>query len=147
MHFLIELGAVLAFARAIGDEPCAQMLEAGSSEQPIPPTFVVASAQFDPDYPRRPKAGAPWPRPEPLVSAGPGLSYLAEYSIEYVRPLRIGDELEVSRYAGREWMKHGRSGTLHFHETTTRYRDACGVLVATARDVGVRVVPGEGVEG
>jgi hypothetical protein len=147
MRFLIEFGGVLAFARAIGDERCAEMLEAGAREEPLPPTFVVASAQVDPDYPRRPKAGAPWPRAEPLASAGPGLSYLAEYSIEYVRPLRIGDELEVARYAGREWTKSGRSGRLHFHETITEYRDAGGHLVATARDVGVRVAPGEGAEG
>src|SRR3954470_24455424 len=64
-RFPIEAGHVLMFARAIGDpnpvyadDDVAAATEAGAI--PAPPTFVTASAQFDPDYPLRPKPGEAW---------------------------------------------------------------------------------------
>src|SRR5262245_39448049 len=63
--FPIEAGHILLFARAIGDdnkiysdETYAKATEPGSII--APPTFAMASAQFDPDYPLRPKSGQPW---------------------------------------------------------------------------------------
>ena len=63
--FPIEVGHIMLFARAIGDdnkiyydEDYAKTAEPGSII--APPIFVIASAQFDPDYPLRPKIGQPW---------------------------------------------------------------------------------------
>ena len=61
-RFPMEAGHVLMFARAIGDpNPVYADTERGAGvrgrRHPAPPTFVTASAQFDPDYPLRPKAG------------------------------------------------------------------------------------------
>src|SRR5712691_5991857 len=63
--FPIEAGHVMLFARAIGDDnpiyadaAYAQTTEPGSII--APPTFAIASAQFDPDYFLRPKIGQPW---------------------------------------------------------------------------------------
>ena len=64
-RFPIEAGHVMMFARSIGDpnpiysdEAYAAASEVGAII--VPPTFVQASAQFDDDYPLRPKIGAPW---------------------------------------------------------------------------------------
>ncbi|MGC8512284.1 MAG: FAS1-like dehydratase domain-containing protein [Acidimicrobiales bacterium] len=64
-EFPVEKGAILMFARAVGDtnpiyydESYAQGTEVGSVI--APPTFVQSSAQFDPDYPLRPKPGQKW---------------------------------------------------------------------------------------
>ncbi|HEX8803386.1 MAG TPA: MaoC family dehydratase N-terminal domain-containing protein, partial [Acidimicrobiales bacterium] len=57
-RFPVEEGHVLMFARAIGDaEPA---LGDPGAEVLAPPTFVMASAQFDPDYPLRPRPGRTW---------------------------------------------------------------------------------------
>ena len=57
--FPIEAGHIMMFARAVGDpnpvyydEDAAKKTEAGGII--APPTFVQASAQFDPDYFLRP---------------------------------------------------------------------------------------------
>jgi hypothetical protein len=64
-RFPIEAGHVLLFARSIGDpnpvyadpdSPEAQAVDGVLA----PPTFVQASAQFNPDYPLRPRIGQPW---------------------------------------------------------------------------------------
>ena len=61
-RFPVEAGHVLTFARAIGDDnpvyrdpDSAAASEAGGLI--APPTFTIASAQWDPDYPLRPKPG------------------------------------------------------------------------------------------
>ena len=63
--FPVEAGHILLFARSIGDEnvvytdaDAAKATEAGGII--APPTFVQASAQFDPDYYLRPKVGQTW---------------------------------------------------------------------------------------
>lgn len=63
--FPVEASHILMFARSVGDyneiyadEEYAQTTEPGSII--APPTFVQASAQFDPDYFLRPKPGTPW---------------------------------------------------------------------------------------
>ena len=63
--FPIEASHILMFSRAIGDEnPIYSDEEYAKSTEPgeiiAPPTFVQASAQFDPDYHLRPKIGQPW---------------------------------------------------------------------------------------
>ena len=57
-RFPVEAGHVLAFARSLGaDDPWAGLPRTGDA---APPTFVIAAAQFDPEYPLRPRPGVPW---------------------------------------------------------------------------------------
>src|SRR5579884_1325558 len=64
-RFPVEAGHIMLFARSVGDpnpvyhdEEYARRSEVGGII--APPTFVQASAQYDPDYPLRPKIGQPW---------------------------------------------------------------------------------------
>ncbi len=60
-RFPVEAGHILLFARAIGDtNPAYYGALSGDEVVPAPPTFVQASAQFDPNYFLRPKPGEPW---------------------------------------------------------------------------------------
>ena len=147
--FPVEAGHIMMFARAIGDdnpiyydEAYAKATEVGSII--APPTFVQASAQFDPDYRLRPKIGEPWfgsgkePTGVPQGSGG-GTGLHAEQHYEYHRHPRPGDVLTVTSRPGQTWERQGRrSGKLVFTETITEYRDQHGELVVTARGVGVR---------
>jgi N-terminal half of MaoC dehydratase len=159
-RFPVEAGHIMLFARSIGDanpiyydEEYARGTEVGSIV--APPTFVQASAQFDPEYPLRPKPGKPWfgSGREPTgarrdvgttASAGKGdggggTGLHAEQHFEYHRPLRPGDVLHAETRPGKTWEKQGRrAGKLVFSEMITEYRDAHDELVVTARTVGVR---------
>lgn len=150
--FPVEAGHILMFARSIGDEnvvytdeEAAKNTEAGGII--APPTFVQSSAQFDPDYFLRPKAGQPWfgsgktptGRAPGGGGGGGGGGLHAEQHYEYHRPLRAGDVLTATTTPGKTWEKEGkRSGKLIFSESITEYRDQNGELVVTARGVGVR---------
>jgi hypothetical protein len=156
-RFPIEAGHIMLFARAIGDPnpiyadaEYARTTEVGGII--APPTFVQASAQFDPDYPLRPRIGEPWfgsgreptgRAPSPTTggsssrSGGTGLH--AEQHFEYHRPLRVGDVLHAETRQGATWEKQGRrAGRLVFSELITEFRDEQGELVVTTRSVGVR---------
>ncbi len=157
-RFPIEEGHILLFARAVADpNPAyadaayAATTEAGSII--APPTFVQASAQFDPDYPLRPRLGHRWfgsGRTATGLSdqtggegggsggGGGGTGLHAEQEFEYHRPLRPGDVLSSTTRQGEQWEKQGRSGKLVFSESITEYRDQHGELVVTARSLGVR---------
>ena len=147
--FPVEPGAIMLFARAIGDpNPIYHDEDYASGTQVggliAPPTFVQSSAQYDPDYPLRPKFGEPWfgsgreatGGTRQVGGGGGGLH--AEQEFTYHRHLRPGDVLTATVRAGDSWEKQGRSGRLVFSETVTEYRDAEGELVVTARSVGVR---------
>jgi hypothetical protein len=149
--FPVEAGHIMLFARAIGDankiyydENYAKNTEPGAII--APPTFVQASAQFDPDYRLRPRIGQPWfgsgkeATGVPQSSSGGGGTGLhAEQHYEYHRHPRAGDVLTATVKPGKTWEKQGRrSGKLIFSETITEYRDQNGELVVTARGVGVR---------
>ena len=149
-RFPIEAGHVMMFARAIGDpNPAYFGALTGGDPVPAPPTFVQASAQFDPDYPLRPRIGAPWfgsgraatgrsAAPSPGAEGG-GTGLHAEQHYTYHRPLRSGDVLSATTRPGGTWEKQGRrGGRLVFTELITEYRDGAGELVVTARTVGVR---------
>jgi hypothetical protein len=137
----VEPGHMLTFARAIGDhDPAYQAALADPDGRAVaPPTFVMASAHFDDDYPLRPKPGEEWfgsgAGPGTAREGGGGLH--AEQHFEYHRPVRAGDVLTAETRPGRSWEKKGRAGLLRFTETVTEYRDAGGDLVVTARSVGV----------
>ena len=153
-RFPVQEGHILMFARSVGDEnpvysdeAYAKTTEAGGII--APPTFVQSSAQFDPDYFLRPKAGKPWfgsgknatgiVRTEGGGGGGGGGGLHAEQHYEYHRPLRAGDVLTAKTFPGKTWEKEGRrSGKLVFSESVTEYRDEQGELVITARGVGVR---------
>jgi len=148
--FPVEAGHIMLFARAVGDAnkvyydaDYAKTTEAGSII--APPTFVQASAQFDPDYRLRPKIGEPWfgsgkePTGIQPGSGGGGTGLHAEQHYEYHRHLKPGDVLTATVRPGQTWERQGRrSGKLIFSETVTEYRDQHGELVVTARGVGVR---------
>jgi hypothetical protein len=146
------------FARSIGDpNPIYADAELAAKSEvgaiPAPPTFVQASAQFDDEYPLRPKIGQPWfgsgkqpsgIRREPDASRGSGGGGMgrglhAEQHYTYHRTPVAGDVLSAKTFPGERWEKQGkRAGKLIFAETITEYRDAHGDLVVTARSVGVR---------
>ena len=152
--FPVEASHILMFARSVGDyneiyadEEYAKTTEPGSVI--APPTFVQASAQFDPDYFLRPKPGTPWfgSGKEPTSvkkesgsgGGGGGGGLHAEQHYEYHRHPKPGDVLTATVKPGKKWEKQGkRSGKLLFSETVTEYRDQNGELVVTARSVGVQ---------
>jgi N-terminal half of MaoC dehydratase len=154
-RFPIEAGHIMMFARAIGDpNPVYSDADAASHTEVggiiAPPTFVQASAQFDPSYPLRPKVGEPWfgsgKEPSGIRRSaggsgggGGGTGLHAEQHFEYHRPLRPGDVLSATVRPGKTWEREGRrAGKLVFSESITEYRDQDGQLVVTARQVGVR---------
>jgi len=155
-RFPVESAHIAMFARSINDpNPVYYDPEYAASTEvggiPAPPTFVQASAQFDPDYFLRPKFDQPWFGSgreatgivrEPQTSAttgGGGGGLHAEQHFEYHRPLLAGDVLTATTRDGEKWEKQGRrGGSLQFSETITEYRNAAGELVVTARGVGVR---------
>jgi acyl dehydratase len=140
----------LLFARAVGDknqiyydENYAKGTEPGGII--APPTFVQASAQFDPDYGLRPKIGEPWfgsgreATGVVRTGGGGGTGLHAEQHYEYHRHLRPGDILKATSRPGETWEREGRrAGKMTFRETITEYRDQNGELVITARSVGVQ---------
>lgn len=151
--FPIEASHVMMFARSVGDaneiyydEDYASGTEVGAI--PAPPTFVQASAQFDPDYYLRPKIGEPWfgsgkeptgIKRESGGGGGGGGGLHAEQHYEYHRTPKVGDVLTATVLPGKTWEKEGRrAGKLVFTETVIEYRDQNGELVVTARGVGVR---------
>ncbi len=152
--FPVEASHILMFARSVGDfnkiysdEEYAKTTEPESII--APPTFVQASAQFDPDYFLRPKPGKTWfgSGKEPTGvkkeagsgGGGGGGGLHAEQHYEYHRYPKPGDVLTATEKPGKKWEKQGkRSGKLLFSETVTEYRDQNGELVVTARSVGVQ---------
>src|SRR5262249_2527064 len=114
-----------------------------------PPTFVQASAHFDPDYPLRPRAGVPWlgsgkhPSGRGQADRGGsgrdgGAGLHAEQHFEYHRHIRPGDVLTATSEARRTWGKESkRAGKLKFVERITTYTDQYGQVVITARSVGM----------
>jgi hypothetical protein len=141
LRFPVEAGHIMMFARAIGDaNPRYYEETAGSEGVVAPPTFVQASAQFDPGYPLRPKIGQPWfgsgrepAGPPPSFAGrgsgrrdgggsagdggergggggGGGTGLHAEQHFEYARPVRPGDILTWTTKPGKTWEKQGRRG-------------------------------------
>lgn len=149
-RFPVEEGHILAFARAIGDDNpvyrdagYAAASEAGAII--APPTFTIASAQWDPGYKLRPQPGSPWwgsgAGPGTMPEGGGGLH--AEQHFTYHRPVRAGDVLSSVTRPGKTWEKSGRSGKLVFAEQVTEFRDAAGELVVTSTSVSVHRQPHE----
>jgi len=163
--FPIEAGHVMMFARSVGDpnpvyhdEEAAKKSEAGGII--APPTFVQASAQFNPNYfLRRPSGGSgsdrararPGPERPPRAArrwrrrrarggggGGGGVGLHAEQHFEYHRPLRVGDVLTPTNKKASPGSARGVRGTCSSARNITEWHDAEGNLVVTARGVGVR---------
>jgi hypothetical protein len=135
--FPVEFGHVMTFARAVGDP---NPIYSDPDAAIAPPTFAIASAQFDPDYPLRPTPGEEWygsGRGPGLMKEGAGGLH-AEQHFEYHRHIRVGDVLTAHAYPGEGWEKSGRSGRLVFTQQITEFRDRSGELVVTIRSVGVQ---------
>ena len=155
-RFPVEASHIVMFARSVGetnpiyfDDDYAKGTEVGHVI--APPTFVQASAQFDPDYFLRPKPDQPWfgsgkeptgVKREKKEGEGSGAAaggLHAEQHYEYHRHPKPGDVLRGVDKPGKTWEKSGkRGGKLIFSETITEYYDQDGELVVTARGVGVR---------
>jgi len=153
--FPVEASHIMMFARSVGDDnPIYHDDEHAKGTEPggviAPPTFMQASAQFDPDYFLRPKTGKDWfgsgkeatgvkPKTEDgEKKSGGGGGLHAEQHFEYHRHPQAGDVLTATMLPGKTWEKEGkRSGKLIFSESITEYRDQKGELVVTARGVGV----------
>lgn len=152
-RFPVEAGHIMLFARSVGDDNQIYYdAEYAATTEPgvtiAPPTFVQASAQFDPDYFLRPKIGQAWfgsgKEPSGAQSGGGGgggggTGLHAEQHYEYHRQLKVGDVLRAKAGEGRSWEREGRrGGKLTFNESVTEYYDQNDELVITARSVGVR---------
>ena len=150
--FPIEAGHIMMFARSVGDKnPIYYDEEYAKSTEPgaiiAPPTFYMASAQFDPDYFLRPKIGEPWfgsgknptgVDPSAGGGGGAGRGLHAEQHFEYHLPVKAGDVLKAEVKPGEKWEKQGkRGGKLIFSETVTEYYNQDGELAVTARSIGV----------
>jgi acyl dehydratase len=146
-RFPVEYSHILMFARAIGDEnpvytdpSSPEAAEFGGVI--APPTFTMASSQFDPDAVLRPKKGEPWfgsakePSGAPRESTG---RLHAEQHFEYHRPLVAGEVLTAVVREGERWEKESkRGGSLLFEERFIDYSSVdTGEPVVTARFVSV----------
>ncbi len=141
-QFPVEAAQIALFMRAAGGTD----VDIFDPELAGPPTFVQSGAQFDPEWPFRPRPGRPWlgsgreATGDP--AAGDGSILHAEQHFEYFRPVRPGTVLTVTSEPGQTWAKRSRSGgELHFAEQRTEYRDEEGRLVVAARAVSVTPVP------
>lgn len=127
----------MCFARACGDTNAVFDYTRGDRDPatiPAPLTFVQPSAQYESDYPLRPRPGQPWPP----TGTGGGLRLHAEQHYEYRKVVHAGDVLTPAVQPGRSWQKEGRrGGTLSFTETVTEYRDASGEIAVIARAISV----------
>ena len=133
-RFPVEEGSIMLFRRAIGDP--------NPDGNVPPPTYVQASAQFEPDYPLRPTPGEKWfgSGREPSgveASTADGVGLHAEQHFEYHRPYGPGDVLSATMREGNTWEKVGRSGRLVFGERITEFVNQRGELVVTSRGVSV----------
>lgn len=150
-NFPIEAGHIKLFARSIGDaNPVYHNADEAADSEPghiiPPPTFVQASAQFTDGYVLRPVIGEPWfgSGKEPTgvqreSSGGGGTGFHAEQHYEYHAPMKPGDVLKAVDKQGKSWSREGRrGGALNFSESITEYYNQDGVLVVTARSVGVQ---------
>jgi N-terminal half of MaoC dehydratase len=150
-HFPIEASHILMFARAIGDENPAYTDASSDAAKALggviaPPTFTMASAQFDPDMVLRPKLDEPWfgsaATPSGAEIARTGALH-AEQHFEYFRPVLAGEVLTLTERAGTSWTKTSKSGgSLVFEEKFHDYSSVdAGDVVVTARFVSVIPVP------
>jgi acyl dehydratase len=157
-EFPVDLTSIMLFASAIGETNKIYYDEEYAAKTPLggviaPPSFPIAAAHWNPDYPLRGVRRIPEPPPRDPASggggsdAGGGLTRLlhGEQRFAWHKPMRPGMKLVVASRSGKSWSKEGRrGGTMNFSETISEYRDEGGELVCTA--TSVTIVTGKTVE-
>lgn len=123
----VEKGAVIKFARAIGDDNPLFQDDMAARSGPYggliaPPTFLRSLAPGD--------AKSEFPRPFPNNLDG-GSEY------EFFEPVRVGDRITVTRAIVEFIERQGRLGTMLFTVSETRYVNQLGQLAATQRTTGI----------
>jgi acyl dehydratase len=145
-RFPVEEGAILAFARAVGDPNPIYHDRAYAAKSEFggiiaPPTFVEAGQHFNPASTVRPRVGERWwgSAREPASGKDPfgdsgGTHLHGSTEFTYHGVLRPGMVLSAKTRAGESWMKEGkRSGSILFRQQLTEYRDQKDELLVTAK--------------
>lgn len=150
IRFPVEATHIMMYARALGETNPVYFDQEEASKKEVggviaPPTFGIAVAQFDPEYPLRPKPGEAWigsgktPSGRESKPTG-GAALHAEEEYTYHRPLRPGDVLTCEKRDGLTWSKQRkRGGEMTFQERISEFRNEQGELVLSARTVIVRL--------
>jgi hypothetical protein len=120
----IELGKVREFARATGASDPAYF---SSEAPPIPPTFLMTTAFWQPEGMLR-----------PYEALGMNLKRVLHgeqrFSFFTNEPIRVGDVLHVEvRIEDVRTKKGRRGGTMRLARIVTDFRDLAGNLVAQGR--------------
>ena len=140
-RFPVEAGAILAFARALGDpnpvySDATVARREGFTDVLAPPTFTMVADAFDPAYPRRLGVG-----PEGVASRDTPYDALlhVHHRFEYHRHVCAGETLTARRLPATEWTKQGRrGGRLDFVETVTEFVDDTGTVAISSAWTDVR---------
>jgi len=138
VRFPVERSKLMELARTFKDpdplwhDPAAAAA-AGFDSVPVPPTATVLADHWR-------ERGATFH----AEAAGLDLSRVlhGEVSWEFLRPIRLGDELTaVSTLAGDEARQGKRGGEMRLVTVETSYTDPAGELVARRRDTLIETGP------
>ena len=128
---LVEAGAIVKFAQAIGDpnpvfndEQAARGMRYGGMV--APPTFLRSM----PAGPPRAEVRSPYP-----ASLDGGSEW------EYFEPIRSGDRITVTNRVVDVFERQGRLGGMLFIVRETRYVNQFGQVAATQRTTGISYQP------
>lgn len=112
---MVEEGKVREFARAVQDTAASE-----TSGNLVPPTFAISSAQWS-------NRGDQFFRE---LGLDPSMTLHGEQEFEYLRDLRIGEELVLNVSVTAVEQKAGRrGGQMTLVELTTEIRDTSGRIV------------------
>jgi len=136
-RIVIERSATANFARAVKDTnpvyaDAGAAEEAGFDGIPVPPTFLIAANHWGTFPELQPADPGVNPTGEVIqeYSRQGGLLLHGEQAFTYLRPLKVGDVLDVET----EIVDTYEKGSMTFAVAETRYTDAdSGELVATSR--------------
>ena len=126
----VEKGAIVKFARAIGDtNPAFNDDDEAHGGMVAPPTFLRSM----PSGPPRVQVSSPY---------GANLDGGSEW--EYFEPVRPGDRITVTSQFSDVYERPGRLGNMLFMVRETSYVNQAGRLVAVQRTTGISYDPPEG---
>ena len=126
----VEKGAIVKFARAIGDpNPAFNDDDEAHGGMVAPPTFLRSM----PSGPPRVQVSSPY---------GANLDGGSEW--EYFEPVRPGDRITVTSQFSDIYERPGRLGNMLFMVRETSYVNQSGRLVAVQRTTGISYAPPEG---
>ena len=134
MPFEVEKGAVLRFARSIGDKNPLYIDEVYA--RAIPPGRIPvpeASGFFDFNMESGHEREITWRIPLPLVKR---VRVKDEY--EMLRPIYVGDAIQARSRVLDIYEKEGRTGRIIFILAETEYRNQNGAVVMRHRITSVR---------